>query len=282
MIQQDTPPTSQAGNTSGHHGYPSASYFQEEKPINWQKYLFIFIRNWYWFLITLGIALSIAFFKIRYTIPQYQASAQLIIEQDENPQDMISQLRAVRVWRRQADLANETAKITAFTTIKRAVDSVHQEFFWTAHGRIRVRPLYTSQRFEITLLNDSVNWYKGQEWHIDYIDEVNYRLYTKEAMDTILPFDSVIMINGWKFQNHLTGIGSYNTYSFVVNDPIELCKKYKQKLKVESAEESGTIITLRSEGPVGKREVDFLNTLSSVYILSELERKQTIAENTFS
>ncbi len=38
--------------------------------------------------------------------------------------------------------------------------------------------------------------------------------------------------------------------------------------------------TLHSAGPVGEREVDFLNTLSRHYILSGLERKQTIAENT--
>lgn len=262
-------------------GYPVHSYRQDEKPINWRKYFFLFLRNWYWFLITLGIALSIAFFRIRYTIPQYQATATLIIEQEDNSQDMISQLRAVRYWRRQADLANETAKLTAFTTIKRAVDSVHQEIFWTAHGRIRVRPLYKNQRFNITLLSDSVEWYKNQEWFIDYIDSNSFRLYREEFLDTILPLSTELRINDWKFSVMLAKSTGYNTYSFVVNDQVTLSKKYKQKLRVELDEEKGTTINLRSEGPVGEREVDFLNTLSSIYILSELERKQTIAENTF-
>ena len=84
MDPKNTPPTSQIGYTSGNYGHPSAPYIQEEKPINWRKYLFLFLRNWYWFLITLGIALGIAFFKIRYTIPQFQATAKLIIEQEEN------------------------------------------------------------------------------------------------------------------------------------------------------------------------------------------------------
>jgi tyrosine-protein kinase Etk/Wzc len=41
------------------------------------------------------------------------------------------------------------------------------------------------------------------------------------------------------------------------------------------------VITIRSQGPVGEREADFLNMLSKTYILSGLERKQQIAENTF-
>jgi len=278
MDSKKTPPH---GYPHNHYGYPSAPDFNEEKPVNWRKYFFLFLRHWYLFLITLGIALGIAFFKIRYTIPQYQATAKLLVEQEENSQDMVSQLRAIRYWRRQADLANETAKITAFTTIKRAVDSVHQEIFWTARGRIRIRPLYKSQRFQITILSDSVDWYKNEEWFIDYIDDATYRLYREESLDTILPLDKEVSINGWKFSNTLNRNSGYLTYSFVINDPVTLSKKYRQKLKVESDEEKGTTITLSSEGPVGEREVDFLNTLSSTYILGELERKQTIAENTF-
>jgi len=72
-----------SGYSEGDYGYPSPpQLIPEEKPINWRKYIFLFLRNWYWFLITLGIALGIAFFKIRYTIPQYQATAKLIIEQE--------------------------------------------------------------------------------------------------------------------------------------------------------------------------------------------------------
>jgi tyrosine-protein kinase Etk/Wzc len=272
--------TSPPGYPQNHYGYPSFSDFQDEKPINWRKYLFLFLHNWYWFLITLGIALGIAFFKIRYAIPHYQATSKLIIEQEENSQDMVSQMRAMRYWRRQSDLANETAKIKSFTTIKRAVDSVHQEIFWTAHGRIRVRPLYENHRYNITILYDSIDWYKNQEWFIDYIDDSTYRFYREESIDTILPLDKIVSINSWRFSNTLVRNFGYNTYSFVVNDPVALSKKYKQKLKVESDEEKGSTITLYSEGPVGEREVDFLNTLSYIYILSELERKQTIAENT--
>ena len=269
------------GYPPGSYGYPPV-YIQEEKPINWRKYLFLFMRNWYWFLIALGIALGIAFFKIRYEIPKYQASATLIIQDEETAGDVLSELRAVRYWRRQADMANEAAKLNAFTTINRAVDSLNQEVFWTAHGRIRERPLYENPRFQINTLSDSVEWFKDKEWFIDYIDTSKYRLYREDDIDTILPFNTIVNISEWEFIISLFPHGSgHNTYSFVVNDPVTLTKKYRQKLVIETDEREGTVIKLRSEGPVGEREVDFLNALNNTYIQSELERKQRIAENTF-
>ena len=257
---------------------------QQDKPINWRKYLFLFIRYWYIFLVTLGIALGVAFIKIRYTIPKYQATATLILQDEGNTQDVLGELRAVRYWRRQADMANETAKISSFTTIKRAVDSLHQDIFWTAYGRIRVRPLYDNYSFYINILDKSVDWYRNREWFIDYLDDKEFRLYQKDNIDTILPLNKIINLSGWQFIVNLCPEGTigYNTYSFIVNDPITLTNSYRSKLSVETDEKEGTVIRLKSSGPVGEREVDFLNILSSIYIQSELERKQKIADNTFA
>ena len=270
------------GYPQGNYGYPYPPYMQEEKPINWRKYLFLFIRNWYWFLIVLGIALGVAFFKIRYSIPKYQATATLIIQDEENSEDVLGGLRAVRYWRRQTDMANEKAKLSSFTTIKRAVDSLKQEIFWTAHGRIRVRPLYKNSRFQINILSDSLEWFKDKEWFIDYLDTSKYRFYREDVIDTILQMNSEVNILNWRFTISIVpGESGHETYCFVVNDPITLTKNYRQKLVVETDEQEGTVIKLQSEGPVGEREADFLNALSNIYILSELERKQSIAENTF-
>ena len=144
----------------------SSVYFDESKPINWRKYLFLFISHWYWFLITLGIALGIAFFKIRYTIPNYEAKATIIIEEDENSQDILGEFRMLRYWRRQVDMANEIAKLKSFSLTNRAIYNLDQDVFWTAYGRIRVRPLYYNPRFEVEILSDSGEWYKNKEWYI--------------------------------------------------------------------------------------------------------------------
>ena len=281
MDQKDSHSTSRISYPSGNYGYPSDINFQEEKSINWRKYSFLFLRNWYWFMITGGIALGIAFFKNRYTIPRYQATATLIIQDEGNEQNILGGLRSIRYLRRQTDMANEKAKLSSFALINRAVDSLNQEVFWTAHGRIRIKHLYSCPRYELSILSDSLKWLEGKEWFIDDINDTSFRFYKEEFIDTILPLGSVIKLGDSQFSLNLKGGGGHKTYSFVINDPVVLARQYRQKLNVISDEREGTIITLRSEGLVGEREVNFLNVLSQTYIMTELERKQMIAENTF-
>ena len=254
-----------------------------ERRINWNKYFFIFVSNWYWFLIAIGITLGIAFFKIRYTIPQYQSAATLIIEDDENSQDVLSEFRSIRYWRRRADLANEIAKIGSFSLALRTVETIDQEIFWTAHGRIRERPTYRNPRLRISIESDSIHWYKNKRWFIDILeDHKRYRFYNTDDLDTILHYGTVNEFKDWRFSiDMIEGGRGHNTYSFVVNRTVNLAKYYRRKIQIETNEEEGTLIRLRSEGPVPEREVDYLNALCRSYIQSGLERKQQIAENTF-
>lgn len=269
------------GYPNGTYGYPPA-HMPEDRPINWKKYFFFFISNWYWFLIALGISLGIAFFKIRYTIPQFLASATLIIEEDESTQDIMSQFRSIRYMQRRADMANEMAKLGSFSIAKRTVENLNQNIFWTAHGRIRERPLYENPLLELIVQDDSLSFYKNKKWYIDILGDEKYRFYQDEGVDTILFFKESQNISGWQFIiNKISSASGHNTYSFVVNDEVELTKYYKSKLQVEIDEKEGTLITLRSEGPVGERETDYLNELCKSFISSGLERKQQIAENTF-
>jgi len=178
-------------------------------------------------------------------------------------------------------MANEQAKLRSFSTIERAVDSLDQDVFWTAHGRIRVRPLYASPRFKLIVLSDTVDWHKGKEWFITYINDSKYRFYREGEIDTLLYLDSLVSIKNWEFIIMENDNMGHETYSFICNDPVTLTKYYKNKLKIETDEGKSTIIILKSEGPVGEREADFLNVLSQTYMQSELERRQQIADNTF-
>jgi len=285
MNQQPINPQSQADP-----GHAKRDYFDEsphttlaEKPINWKKLIFILLSNWYWFIICLGIALAIAFFKVRYTILQYEASTSMIIEGDQASNDVLNEFRAIRYIRQRAEMTNEIAKLQSFKTIKRAIDSLDQEIFWTAHGRIRERPLYDNPRLDLVVDKNSADWFKDQNWFVEIISRKKFRLYQENGLDTILRYNNEVNIHGWGFTLSLaSGDLPYNTYHFIVNTPSSLAQYYRNKLQIETIDKEGTIITMRSSGPVGGREVDFLNTLSSIYILAGLERKQEIATNTFS
>ncbi len=124
------------------NNYPLGN-IETNKPINWRKYFFLFLTNWYWFLITVFVAMSIAYLKTRYQNPVYKATATLLIEDEEGTSDFLSEIRSVRRRRRTGDLTNEIAKLNAFSLHRRTIDSLRWDIFWTAHGRIAMeRPIY--------------------------------------------------------------------------------------------------------------------------------------------
>jgi len=263
------------------NNYPPAYPFVE-KPINWRKYIFLSLSNWYWFLITIFIIMSIAYIKNRYTLPQYKVTATLLIEEEEGTSDMLSEIKSVRRQRRTTDLINEIAKLQAFSLHHRTIDSLGWDIFWTAHGRVAMeRPLYQRYPYYFDIDTNSLHWYFNQTFFIDQVDKFNFRFYNKNGIDTLLKLETWHEVSGWKFRiSESENRTSYASYSFIIYDPVTITKLSRSKLTFEADKEEGTIIKISSEGPVANMEIDYINALCDNYIHSGLERKRQIAENT--
>ncbi len=56
--------------------------------INLMKIFFLMLTNWYWFVLALTLALTAAWLYNRYTIPTWQVTATVLIEEDHNNQSL--------------------------------------------------------------------------------------------------------------------------------------------------------------------------------------------------
>lgn len=266
---------------SNQHDKDKKSIYQLDRPLSWRKYIFLFLSNWYWFLITIFVAISLAYLKDRYTLPIYKANVNLLIEDEEGTDDIVNEIRSVRRWRRKTDLANEIAKLNSFSLHRRTVDSLAWNIYWTGHGRIaRIRPLYKYYPYDIIIDSSSDEWYINQTFYIEPSDERKLRLYNKNGIDTIVNIDEWNNINGWTFniQRNSNKI-SYASYSFIVHDRNTIAAMQRAKITYESDEEQGTLIKLSSQGPIPNKEVDYLNALCRNFMYTGLERKRIAAEN---
>ena len=258
---------------------------QQEQPFNWRKYIFLFMSNWYWFLITIFIALSFAYIKNRYTLPTYSVSATLLIEEEEEgASDLLNEIRSVRRRRRNIDLSNEIAKLNAFSLHRRTVDSLAWDIFWTGHGRIaRRRPIYHNPPYVIHVDSNSSTWYYNQLFMVEQKNGDRVVLSNQNALDTIILLNEWNDINGWKFMISQTSIPrGYSYYSFILYDKNTLAKIYRNKLDFVASEETGTVISINSQGPILEREIDYINSFCQNYINTGLERKRLIAENSIN
>jgi capsular exopolysaccharide synthesis family protein len=271
----------ESNNQPPYNNYPP-SYPIIEKPINWRKYIYLFVSNWYWFLITIFIAMSVAYLKNRYSLPVYRSSATLLLEDEEGSSDLLGELRSIRRSRRAVDLANEIAKLNAFSLHRRTIESLGWDIFWTGLGRVAMeRPLYKNPPYYIETDSTSKTWYLNQTFFVEQPDSSRIRLFNKNGIDVILNLDEWNDLHGWIFRIRRSDFSpSYTSHSFVIYSPNLLTQKYRSKTNYESDEEKSSIIMVSSQGPVIERENDYINALCENYIHTGLERKRLIAENT--
>ena len=57
---------------------------EEQSMFDFKKLYTMLILNWQWFVVSLLVCLGVAYIYLRYTTPIYQATAKLLIKDDEN------------------------------------------------------------------------------------------------------------------------------------------------------------------------------------------------------
>ena len=120
-------------------------YEEKDPGINFRKYIYLFLSKWYWFALAVFIALGAAYMNNRYTNPTYSTSATIILEDQGDKagvENMLSDLRPIRIWRRRGIVQNEIAKIKSYDMARRTLEKLNFGVSYTLHGRIKDIPQY--------------------------------------------------------------------------------------------------------------------------------------------
>ncbi len=219
----------------------------------------------------------------RYKLSTYIANATVLIEQETSGGDIMSEFRSIRDLRRRTDLANEIAKLNALELHKRVIDSLNWEIEWIGYGRfLRERPIYKNEPFKIIIDSTSAKWYLNRTFLIS-MDNTSkaIHLYDKGDLDTTILNNEWINIRNWIFKIlPLNSASSYSYYGFTIYSHDNLANKQRAKTSYVIDEEQSSTINISSQGHIFEKERDYVNQLCDMYITSDLERKQRIADNT--
>lgn len=266
----------------------------EDDNLGIKRYMSMFISNWYWFAITIFIALSLAYGINRYSQKIYTVSSTLLIKDDQvgglssNVENVIP---GGDIFRSRQNLKNEMGILKSFTLN----DSVMKKLkdFHIVYTNVGKRGIVESRMYKTCPFNvvyDSLkNEQKGITVGILILSEKEYRIEFKDG----LKFDSVMSFNarfnkfGFDFTilprfpggNILDPDGS-NKYYFYFVDPEGLANEYRGKLFVTPIEKDATLVTLSVSGVVSEQEADYLNMLMEVYKQYGLNNKNETASKT--
>ncbi|MBX2898790.1 MAG: polysaccharide biosynthesis tyrosine autokinase [Cyclobacteriaceae bacterium] len=243
------------------------------------------IRYWYLIIVSLAIALGIAFYKNRYTPREYTVSASILIKevQEISGAEILYKNSLVDPYR---NYLNEPYIIKSYPLIESVIRDLNFQISFYQEGYILTSETYKN-------LPVKVIWCGGKQvkkggFIFTLLDENRFKLTPSESAE--VDFNSynlndTVSLNGFellfskvqgtKLKNHV-GV----PYILEIKDPTQVAGSYIGRLKVEWAAVGAGIINLSLTGTNPDKEIDFLNALIARYEQIDLQKKNEVAART--
>ena len=124
----------------------STTNVQEAGSFDFKKLLSVFLKNWYWFVISVFLCCSVAVYKVLSTSPQYSRTAILLIKESNVRRASSSEVEALlsQAGQMPSKLANEIVVFQAPSLMSEAVSRLGLTTEYALRGKMRNSIVYSS------------------------------------------------------------------------------------------------------------------------------------------
>ena len=276
----------------------------EEQSIDIKQLIFIFLNNWYLFLIGALVALAVGFVINRYKPNVYQTSGTVLIKDSYSGYDATA-IMTNGSFSGYQNVENETAILKSYTLADRAVRKMNIEVTYLEKGRIATVELYTNSPFMVEI-DRTVPQAVGLVY--DIVSMAEDKIVIHAVSEGLSKYDFILsqMVStspGMKVDvtteckpGEMVDNG-YNRFRIVLNDSYKPEADNNRKLSfwlnsyaslvrqnssftVAPTSKQSSVIAVTTNGYNSKKIVDFTNTLMNEYVSRGLEKKNLVSENT--
>lgn len=243
-------------------------------------------KNWYWFVIFLGLGVGASLFMYYKATPFYGAGAKILIKPAKNAfKDALD--NAMPLAPNKEDVANEMLILSSRKLIGDAITKLNLDISYYIKGRLKTGEVYRGTPFNVEgkVLDES---FYGIPFFLKIIDTTKYALqitngtysYTKilKFGDPVVTDKFSFIVNGKEASIANNPKLSEFQYLFIINNHGYLVKKYQRSLGLEKDAEA-SVININIEDEVQEKAVDFLDTLTRMYIDYSVAVAKAINDN---
>lgn len=251
----------------------------------WRTLGYRFLRNWYWFVLSLVTVLFLTWLFLRSASPTYLVKGTFLLR-EEQYNSSFSQEVGITIEthgsRLQQMFLDQTQMMKSLSVMREVVDSLGIDVTYYVSGRLKDTELYGEEvPMRVKSLTPTDLLYDKQI-HIIPINSSRFGVLVGEN-DTLqarygIPFDyrrAKLVVDKTgdpdKFQN----------YKINFKDPYRVAKMYSRKINFVPVANSYVIAaTMVDEKPA--KAIDVIETLLDVYNKSVVEDKNKVGQNTLS
>ena len=282
--------------------YNPQDIYQEEA-VDYKALFFKFYRHWYFFVVTIFIALVIAFLFNKYTKPIYEVSTTLLIE-DKSSTDAQS-LLGLGFRNNMQNLENEIGKLKSYKLSLQTMKQLDFDVSYYGEENFIAKELYKESPFVVeydsshiqTLtLNFNININSATKFILaadgENLDLYDYTIDKKVEGEKfeLANFNETHSFGEWIESEHyrfrLSLTKKFDEEKdlnrkmyFVFNSTDGMVGRFKG-FEIEPINKESSIIEIKQKGSNVEKSTDFLNMLTKVYLDMELDKKNLIANKT--
>ena len=280
------------GGNNQYYGPNDPNQQDEGSSFDVMEWVLRILHYWYLFVISVAIALGIATLQNRKWLPSYYSQATVIIKESSGygggNSSNSALLRGFGVGSGYSNVQNQMIMLGSYDLLRRVVDSIpFLDVDYISKGRFKTRNMYRNTPiiitpvevapttydvlFELTFLPDGRMRINSTNEDLPFTTTARYGDTIKNHL-----FSAVIMPTSF---DKLTNSGKMY-FRFRTRDG--LAKEFMGHLKMQFVGEGSTILALSMVSETPERDCEFLDKLSEIFLLQNLEQKNEVAENSIA
>ena len=250
----------------------------------------MFFQKWYWFALSLFVALATASLYLLSTPNVYTRTAAILVKDDSKNNSSASAMNEfadMGIFKSNTNINNELLTLKSPTLMTEVVKRLGLNEIYTVRRGLKIIELYKSSPILVTYLFDDK---KSVSFDIEVGAQNKFYLSnfivageeTEERLEGIIG-DSIQTSAGTlaisltsQYENSFTG----STIRYSKESADMMADSYTQKLWAELGNEDATIINLSIDDASVQKAEDILNTLIEVYNEKWIQDKNQIAVST--
>ena len=243
-----------------------------------QEWLYMCLSKWYWFVISLVIAIGLAMLYLLVTTPSYTRKASILIKDDEKSSTLsneFSQFSDMGLQVGKTNIYNEMITFSSPSYMREVVEELHLDMNYKTDGRFHELTLYGKTQPVIvslididpesyasfTMLLKDNNMVELTDFKSEDLQKVSTQVVSGTFRTPIkTPIGQVVITPTQHYY------GKYETPIRVSKNRIsDVASQYAGRLNVELNQERASVVDISLNDVCYERAEDILNVLYNVY-----------------
>lgn len=267
---------------------------EQEGGLNLEQYGMLFLSKWYWFVLSVIVALGFGVYYLMQSTPMYTRSAQLLIKSEENGSTVsaMKEFRDLGIISSSSNISNEILTISAPVLMEDVVKNLNLDLQMQVENGFHQSPLYNDSpvllQFSQALPSDCAFMFKIQ---VKSSGEAVLYDFLLPEMEEALPDKVKVALNGTEVNTPVGKLKLVKSPSWddkfvgreilVNKSPVQAtARSFSARLGVSLSDKESTVLNISLVDASPDRADDIIMELINVYNNKWIEDNNKIAEST--